>query len=66
MINRNKAQKQADFCLELMRRLHAEIKDAPDCIYYGLEKHTQKQNDIIRLRRELTKLHKLLNPYGEG
>lgn len=66
MINRSKAQKQADFCMELMRRLHAEIKDAPDSTYYGMELHTQKQNDIIRLRRELNKLNKLLNPYGEG
>ena len=66
MINRSKVQKQADFCMELMRRLCADIKDAPDCTYYGLEKHTQKQNDVVRLRRELNKLYKLLNPYWEG
>ena len=65
MINRNKAQKQADFCMELMRHLVADIKSAPDCSYYGLEKHTQKQSDVIRLRRELATLSKLLDPYGE-
>lgn len=65
-IDTKKIIKQADFCLELMQRLNAEIKadqsgnKYADCIWY----HTRKQNDIIRLRRELNRLHKMLNPWG--
>lgn len=59
--------KQADFCLDLMTRLNKEIKaDRTDDKYaHGIWYHTRKQNDIIRLRRELNKLNKMLYPYGE-
>lgn len=67
-IDTKKVIKQADFCLELMQRLNAEIKaDKTDDKYaygYGFWYHTRKQNDIIRLRRELNRLHKMLNPWG--
>lgn len=59
--------KQADFCLDLMTRLNKEIKaDRTDTKYaVPVLYHTRKQNDIIRLRRELNKLNKMLYPYWE-
>lgn len=64
-IDTKKVIKQADFCRDLMQRLNAEIKaDKTDDNYYGIWNHTRKQNDIIRLRRELNRLHKMLNPWG--
>ena len=63
-IDVKKTKAQSDFCLELMKRLHDSINedtcDAPK--YTNIWYHTRKQNDIIRLRRELNKLHKMLNP----
>lgn len=61
-----KIQKQAEFCLDLMQRLHKEIKaDVDEHAWSGMYNHTQKQNDIIRLRRELNKLNKLLDLWGD-
>ena len=60
-----KINAQSDFCLELMKRLNAELKkDVDEDAWSGMLNHTQKQNDIIRLRRELNKLNKLLDPWG--
>ena len=59
-------KKQSEFCLDLMQRLDSELKkDVDEHAWMGLYNHTQKQADIIRLRRELNKLQKLLNPWGE-
>lgn len=65
-IDAKKTIKQADFCLEIMQRLNAEIKadKTDDKFAYSIRYHTRKQNDIIRLRRELNRLHKMLNPWG--
>ena len=61
-----KINAQSDFCLELMKRLNAELKsDVDEHAWMGMYNHTQKQADIIRLRRELNKLQKMLNPWGE-
>ena len=60
-----KINAQSDFCLELMKRLNAELKkDVDEHAWSGMNYHTQKQADIIRLRRELNKLTKLLDPWG--
>ena len=57
-----KINAQSDFCLELMKRLNAELKnDVDELAWSGMKNHTQKQTDIIRLRRELNRLNKLLN-----
>jgi len=59
---------QAAFCTELMKRLNADIlKDEcdKDIDYEGMVNHTQKQADIIRLRRELNRLKQMLNPWGD-
>ena len=62
-----KIEMQSEFCLELMERLNAEISESVDeHAWYGMWNHTQKQADIVRLRRELNKLHKMLNPWGNG
>lgn len=66
-INVKLVKAQAGFCMDLMKRLCDDIEadtcDAPT--YYNIWYHTRKQGDIIRLRRELNKLHKMLNPYGD-
>lgn len=66
-INVKMAKAQADFCLDLAKRLRDDIY-ADTCNVpsnYNIWYHTRKQGDIIRLRRELNKLNKLLNPYGD-
>ena len=67
-INVEKVKAQANFCLDLMQRICNDINedacDAPS--YTNIWYHTRKKNDIIRLRRELNKLNKLLDPYREG
>lgn len=56
-------QKQSAFCTDLMIRLNEKIKDAQ--VACGrIEYHTQMENDIIRLRRELNELHEMLMQYG--
>ena len=60
-------KKQTDFCLNLMERLRADIWNDecdPSIDCYGIRYHKRKQNDIIRLRRELNRLNKLLDPWG--
>ena len=61
----NQIRTQSKFCLDLMKRLNADISEAKPTRYcYGvIEKRTTKQNDIVRLRRELLELYKMLDPY---
>ena len=53
---------QSKFCKELMTRLDDDIQKSGHGTYSGMSNHTQKQNDIIRIRRELNALAKLLDP----
>ena len=58
-------KKQSAFCVDLMERINDSIKrDAGKLVCGGLN-YTQKQQDIIRLRRELVTLYKLCNPWYE-
>lgn len=68
MLDTKAIKYQAAFCTELMKRLNADIlKDEcdKDINYQGMVNHTQKQADIIRLRRELNRLKQMLNPWGD-
>lgn len=68
MLDTKAIKYQAAFCTELMKRLNADIlKDEcdKDIHYNGMVNHTQKQADIIRLRRELNRLKQMLNPWGD-
>ena len=68
MLDTKAIKYQAAFCTELMKRLNADIlKDEcdKDIDYEGMVNHTQKQADIIRLRRELNRLKQMLNPWGD-
>lgn len=56
---------QSQFCTELMLRLNADIKKAGEGSWSGMENHIRKQNDIVRLRRELRDLFNLLDPWKE-
>lgn len=56
---------QSQFCTELMLRLNASIKKAGEGSWSGMENHCQKQNDIIRIRRELHDLFLMLDPWRE-
>lgn len=54
---------QADFCLDLMKRLNNSITNAKSQDLWGtlvIENKTQMQEDIRRLRRELMDLQKML------
>ena len=64
MIDVKRARAQSAFCKDLMNRLDDSIQNDND-EYYGVEKYTVKQNDIVRLRRELMVLSKLLFPWGK-
>lgn len=65
MRNRHEIEKQSDFCLDLMLKLKDAIYSSEESGYnWGLENYTQRQQDIIRLRRELMTLSKALNPWG--
>ena len=59
-------RQQCKFCMELMRRLHADVQSGePNRIGCdGLEGHTRMREDIRRLRRELMTLQKQLDPWG--
>lgn len=57
---------QSQFCVELMLRLNEEIKNAGEGYWSGMENHCRKQNDILRIRRELLELGKMLDPWREG
>ncbi|MEE1352134.1 MAG: hypothetical protein UHM23_08835 [Clostridia bacterium] len=65
--NRKQVKEQMKFCKELMNRLDKSIADNvnEDSSWWGIRNHSQMQNDIVRLRRELNTLNKLLYPWGE-
>ena len=63
MINVKKVKEQSAFCKLLMTRLDDMIQSAEVIQYYGIDKHTARQDEIIRLRRELRSLHKMLDPW---
>ena len=56
---------QAQFVTELMLRLNKNIKNDKSVIRGDawVDKYTQKQADIKRIRRELLKLSRMLNPW---
>ena len=56
---------QAGFCAELVLRLHRDIQSAELDERGHLEGRCQKQGDITRIRRELSKLFKMLEPRDE-
>lgn len=56
------AKKQSAFCTELMKRIDETMQNAE--VEYGrIKYHTQIENDVIRLRRELNTLHRMLMQY---
>lgn len=67
MKSKKEAVAQAKFCKELMDRLSKSVEEnAADneeyyYYYYGMKNHTQMNNDIIRLRRELNTLSKMVS-----
>lgn len=60
-----KIRKQSEFCLELMKRLNEELLNSDVASYWhdSVEHYTQRQGDIIRLRRELMALSNELDPW---
>lgn len=56
---------QSQFCTELMHRLNESVKKAGEGSCGGMDKYCQKQDDIIRIRRELNTLREMLNPWAE-
>lgn len=56
---------QSQFCAELMLRLNESIRKAGKGSWSGMDKHCRKQDDIIRIRRELNTLREMLNPWTE-
>ena len=60
MVDKRKIVDQARFCSVLMGRIKADIENAEEQ-RWALDKHTVKQTDVIRLRRELNELRKMLN-----
>jgi len=56
---------QSQFCTELMLRLNKSVQKAGKGSWSGMENHCQKQNDILRIRRELNTLREMLNPWAE-
>lgn len=54
--------KDLKFCQELMNRL-VEFADECHVGDWHIEKHTVIQNDIIRLRRELSKVRKKIEEW---
>lgn len=64
---RKQAKEQVKFCKELMDRLNKSVEEnANESVSsYFIHNHSQISNDIIRLRRELSTLSKLMNPYDE-
>lgn len=65
--NRKQVKEQMKFCKELMLRLEKSVAENVDMdsSRWGIRNHSQMQNDIVRLRRELNTLNKLLYPWGE-
>ena len=66
MIDKKQIKKDADFCKVLMDRLYDDLKEyCSKEDSYIADGHTVIQADIKRLRRELSNLHKGLEPdYG--
>lgn len=59
-------KKQSAFCLDLMERLNDSIQSHEErSWYWHLEGHTQKETDVIRLRRELNALREMLSTQME-
>ena len=56
---------QSKFCTELMVRLNKDIQKSGRGSWSGMENHCQKQNDILRIRRELNTLREMLDPWAE-
>lgn len=56
---------QANFCFILAEKLKEDIYHAK-VGYAGLDKRIRIQEDIRRLRRELSTLSKMLDPYADG
>lgn len=61
-------QEQSKFCLYLMKLLNDELQNAETCGWSSilLEKRSIYKQDIRRIRRELLKLYKLLEPESWG
>ena len=57
--DRKEVIKDLEFCEELMKRLVALAKKAPDNSWY--DHHTVIQDDIRRLRRELNQVRQKLD-----
>ena len=63
--NKDAIQEQLTFCVSLMKRLEIDIRTGKAAYWGGgMENRTARQKDIVRLRRELSILSKLLDPYG--
>ena len=62
--NRKDVMKQLSFCNALFVMLNHDIKESDaffnDC---GIDNYTRHQADIVRLRRELLRLSKMMDPY---
>lgn len=60
MADINNAKKNASFCKELMCRLADDINAIDDtkCSKWNIPNHTPLQDDVKRIRRELSKLYK--------
>ena len=57
-------KKQAQFCAMLMTILNDDIQEETEgssWTYGAMKNKSQKQMDVIRLRRELNKLNMMLN-----
>ena len=54
---------QSQFCAELMLRLNDKLHKEGESSWSGMANHTQSQDDIKRIRRELMSLSKMLNPW---
>lgn len=65
--NRKQVKEQMKFCKELMLRLEKSVAENVDMdsSWWGIRNHSQMQNDIVRLRRELNTLNKLFYPWGD-
>lgn len=63
--NLGEIRAQTMFCKMLLDRLNDDIKVAREGSWSGMADHCQKQDDIKRIRRELMKLSKMLNPWRE-
>lgn len=62
--NRKEVIKQLNFCNTLFAMLNHDI-DESDAFYNdcSIANYTRHQADIVRLRRELLRLGKMLDPY---